>query len=44
VLRVLLSNGADIEAEDDDGETALQLAAESGQVAAVQLLLWLERI
>jgi len=35
----LLKNGADLEARDPDGRTALMLAAQNGRTAAVQLLL-----
>jgi ankyrin repeat protein len=38
VVRLLLEHGADVEAKDNDGKTALQVAAEEGHDEVVELL------
>ena len=38
-MKILLENGADIRTENNDGDTALHLAAKNGCDAAMRLLL-----
>jgi ankyrin repeat protein len=38
VARLLLEHKAEVDAKDNDGETALQLAAENGHEVVVRLL------
>jgi ankyrin repeat protein len=38
VVRLLLEHGVDVEAKDNDGKTAMQVAAEEGHDEVVELL------